>query len=324
MRVLVTGGSGFIGSAVVRRLLHAGHGVVCTVRPTTNQRRLAGLPVETVNADMRDHDSLRHAIRGCDAIIHAASLSHWKDLGSPDLGPIVVEGTRVILEAIAGTGIRMVYVGSAAALGACSSPNQTRTATSAFNLDPKRFRYAAFKAEATQLCLNAAARGEVEVVVVHPTETYGPGDWEGVTSSTLIEWLRGGLCLVCDGGTSVVHVDDVADGVVSALERGRSGSAYILGGDNLSIKALAETVQRVAGKKRPILTIPGFMVRMLAAVGGVLPVPALRANTVKYRYALHHWYGDNRTAREELGVSFRSAEETIRDTLKWLQSEGVV
>ena len=318
MRVLVTGGNGFIGSTVVRMLCEKGHTVRCTLRKTSNLARLEGLSYEQAIADIRDIDSLKSAVEGCDAIIHCASLSNWKDLGSPELESIVVGGTRNLIDILSENPIRMVYLSSAAALGASATTTEIRNESSTFNLDPKKYRYAAYKAEAEKLSLRAVEDGK-DIVIVNPVETYGPGDTKGVTASTLIEFTAGPLCLVCDGGTSVVHVEDVANGIVAALERGQAGSKYILGGENVTITEIAKIAQQCAGTKYPTLRVPAFVLKGFVALFSVIMIPALQSVLTKYRYATHYWYFDNSRTIRDLGVTFRSAKETIADTMAWIK-----
>ena len=320
MRVLVTGGNGFIGSTVVRKLHEKGETVRCALRKTSRLDRLQGLSYEKAVADIRDRESLRAAIRGCDAVIHCASLSNWKDLGSPELESIVVDGTRNLIELIKGTNIRMVYVSSAAALGAGRDASEIRNAESSFNLAPGQYRYAAYKSRAEQLCLDAVRHDGANIVIVNPVETYGPGDTAGVTASTLREFTSGPLCLVCKGGTAVAHVEDVACGTVAALEKGQSGKKYILGGDNVSICEMAAIAQRCAGTHYPTLTVPAFLIRGFVGLFNVIRIPALQPLLTKYRYATHYWYFDNTETLKELGVTFRSAEATIADTMQWLET----
>lgn len=322
MRILVTGGNGFIGSTVVRLLHERGYTVRCTLRKTSNTERLNGIPFEQAIADIRDKQSLEQASIDCDAIIHCASLSNWKDLGSPKLESIIVGGTQNILEISQEKQIRMVYLSSAAALGASMEPYEIRGPDSPFNLNPKKYRYAAYKARAETLCLEAGNKKQNDVVVVHPTETYGPGDTQLVTASTLMDFSTGPVCLTCKGGTSVVHVKDVAMGIIAALERGQSGEKYILGGENVSISELASITQEINGTHFPEIKIPCFLIRIFVNIFTVVRIPALQPLLMKYRYATHYWYFDNSKSIKHLGITFRSAKDTLADTLSWLKVQN--
>lgn len=319
MQILVTGGNGFIGSHVVKQLVASGHTVRCSLRPKSSILRLRGLPYEKVIADVRNRFSILEAVNGCDAVIHCASLSNWKDLNSPELESIILEGTQNVIDATIAQDARLVYVSSAAALGASDDPLQIRTAKSDFNLNPKLYRYAYLKSEAEKLCEAAIRQQNADIIRVHPAETYGPGDTHYVTASTLIEFANGPLCLTTEGGTSVAHVDDVAAGIVAACEKGVSGEKYMLGGENCTISKLAAITQELCGTRHREVKIPKWMLRFVAFCFRHSPFVKAQTLATKYLYATHFWYFDNRPTLEALGVEFRSAEATLKSTIQWLK-----
>lgn len=326
MKVLITGGNGFIGSRVVASLVSRGYPVRCLLRQNSHTHRIDGLKWERATGDVRDLPSILNAIRGCDAVIHAASLSSWADLDSPELDSVVLGGTLNILEAIRSQAAppRLIYVGSAACLGGSSTPDRILDESARFELNPTLFRYAALKRQASDNCLLAWKTAGIPAIVVHPAETYGPGDDSHVTASTLIDFAKGPLTFVCPGGTSVVHVDDVAEAIVLALEKGTPGQSYFLGGQNLSIREMAKTAHRVLGRARPVLCIPTPFFRRLIAIMGILPGQWAKQNRTKYRYANHFWFYSNTRACNELGATFRSAEATFRDTYNWLARNNTI
>ncbi len=320
-RVLVTGGNGFIGSVVVRALLHKGYRVRCLVRATSRTGRIDGLPVERVVGDVCDADSVRAAMQGCGSVVHLAGISRWTEIHSPRMERVVVGGTTNVLEAAkAMGGPRTVFVSSAVAVNGSRRPI-VHTEASLSSLDFGRYVYARAKREAEARCRRAAADG-VPVVIVNPGEVYGPDDTELVTAANLVDFAKSRIVLVCDGGTSVAHVVDVAAGIVAALEKGRPGERYILGGDNLTIRQLAELTLSILGRRKPIWTVPNPVVRLLAAAGRFgVPLPF---NPEVIPYATLYWFMDSRKAREELGAGFRSARETLAPTLDWLRAVGHV
>lgn len=321
MHILVTGGTGFIGSQVVKQLVAHGHSVRCTVRRKSSTRRLRGLPYEKVVADVRERLPILEAVNGCDAIIHCASLSNWKDLNSPALRSIILEGTQNLIDAAIAQDARLVYVSSAAALGASQSPHQLRTGEDEFNLNRRHYRYAALKADADALCREAVRERGADIINVHPVETYGPGDTQFVTASTLRDFVSGPLCLTTRGGMSVAHVDDVAAGIVAACERGKAGANYILGGENCTLSQLAAITQAYCGTNFRELCIPRTLVLLLAWAFRCTPFTRAQTLATQYRYAAHYWFYDAAATTEQLGVSFRSAEDTLHATLKWLQKQ---
>jgi len=321
LRVLVTGGNGFIGSVVVRALLDKGYRVRCLVREHSRTERIDGLPVERARGDVCDAASVRAAMGGCGAVIHLAGISRWADIHSPRMESVVVDGTTNVLDAARALGgPRTVFVSSAVAVNGSRRP-VLHTEASASSLDVGRYAYARAKREAEARCRRAGADG-VPVIIVNPGEVYGPDDTALVTAANLRDFARSRVVLVCNGGTSIAHVEDVAAGVVAALEKGRPGERYILGGDNLTIRQLAELTLAILGRRKPIWTVPNAVVRLLAGAGRFgLPLPF---DPTVIPYATLYWFMDNRKAREELHATFRSARETLAPTLAWLRAAGHV
>jgi dihydroflavonol-4-reductase len=320
MRAFVTGGNGFIGSAVVRTLVARGHAVRCLLRPASDASRLDGLPVERVPGDVRDAGVLAAGLSGCDAAIHLACPSAWNVARAREMPDIVVGGTRHLLEACRRQGVdRVVYVSSVMAIGASERPQVLNEAC----LSPapiSGFGYVRAKRAAEVLCRRAADEG-LGVVVVNPGEVYGPHDTSLVTAGNLVDFARSSPVLACRGGVTVAHVDDVVAGILAALDRGRPGQRYILGGENVSIAELAALTVEILGRRERVLTLPNALVRPLAWIGRTLRVP-MPFNAEVIPYATLYWFMDNAKARGELGLSFRSARETLTSTLAWLAETG--
>jgi dihydroflavonol-4-reductase len=321
MRVLVTGGSGFIGSVVVRALAAEGHEVRCLLRATSKTARLDGLAYERAEGDIRDAAAVKAALGGCDAAIHLASLSNWSDIVSPLMTDVVIGGTRNLLEAARRMPERprVVFVSSTLAVNGSDRPS-TFDEGAAFTLPEGQLSYSRCKLAAEALCHEAHEDG-VPVVIVNPGEVYGPHDTELITAGNLIDFAKSKPVLVCDGGTSVVYVEDVALAIVRALEKGRSGERYILGGDNLTVRQLAALCLELLGQKKSIVRIPNVILRGLTRVATALRVP-LPYNPHVVPYATKFWFMDSSKARRELGVEFRSARETLAPTLAWLKESG--
>lgn len=321
MRVLVTGGAGFIGGRTVRQLLESGHDVVCLVRPTTDLARLQGLPITLVHGDVRDGPSVTRAAQTCQAVVHLASPSAWCDHRAPAMRDTNVRGTRHVLEAAAAVRARVVVASSVAAVG-CSARPTVFDETAQFVPDAEEMPYASAKVEAEGLCRDAAARG-VDVTVVNPGEVYGPGDTGLVTASTLVDFLRAWPVLVCEGGVGVVHVDDVALGIARALERGRRGERYILAGENVTIRALATLTLAAAKRRAAVVAVPRAPLRWAARIGPRFGMRLpFQPNAIPY--ATRYWFVSAAKARCELGVAFRSARDTIESATAWLQHAGYV
>jgi dihydroflavonol-4-reductase len=322
MRVFVTGGNGFIGSCVVRELFARGHSVVCLLRPTSKTDRIDDLPFERAGGDVRDVASLRAGMNGCDATVHLAAPSDWHVAEGPYLDDVIVNGARRVLEAASGLSAhRVVLISSSAAINASEQPIVFDERAEFGVRDPALF-YAHAKHRA-ELVARAAFEGGANVVIVNPGEVYGPGDTALGTASHLMDFAKSIPVLVCDGGTSVVHVEDVARGIVAALERGRAGERYILGGENLTIRQMAELVLELVHRRMLIMRIPNGPSRKIAAfaVRYHIPVPF---NPHVVPYATLYWFMDSGKAQRELGVTFRGGRETISSTIDWLREKGLV
>jgi dihydroflavonol-4-reductase len=322
MKVLVTGGNGFIGSVVVRALLAGKHHVRCLLRKKSKTERIEGLPYERIEGDVRDATAVRAAMEGCGAAIHLAGLSAWNEIDSPLMDEVVQGGTRHVLDAARsqpeGERPRVVYVSSASAIAASSKP-EIFDETAEYNI-PDRLNYARCKHRAEAICL-AAARDGVPVVIVNPGEVYGPNDTGLVTACNLVDFAKSSPVMVCNGGISVVHVEDVAQGIVSAMERGRSGERYILSGERLTLRQFAALTLEILGQKKAIMTVPNPVIEMLAWLGRASHLP-LPFNAHVIPYATRYWFTDSSKAQRELGVKFRSARETLAPTLQWLKETG--
>jgi dihydroflavonol-4-reductase len=322
VKVFVTGGNGFIGSVVVRELVRCGHSVVCLLRPTSRTHRIEGLPFERRPGDVRDAAAVRAGMEGCDATIHLAGVSSWNEINSPALTAVVEGGTGNVLEAAAELGNhRVVFVSSTTAVNGSDDP-QIFDETAEFTLRDPALRYAHAKHHAEQLCLRAWRMG-VPVIIVNPAETYGPCDDSMVTAGNLLDFARSSPVMVCRGGTSVAHVEDVACGIVAALSRGRPGERYILGGENVTIEQLAAHSLQLLGRRARIVKVPNTFLRAVTRAAARVRLP-LPYNQHVIPYATRYWFMNHAKAERELGVRFRDARETLMPTIAWLKEAGHV
>jgi dihydroflavonol-4-reductase len=234
-----------------------------------------------------------------------------------------VGGTRNVLAAARQLGCeKLVYVSSSLAVCGSRKPEVFSEAAIPNTLTYANMHYARAKAEAESLCRHAAREG-LNVVIVNPGEVYGPNDTTLVTAGNLIDFAKSSPVWVCSGGTAVVYVDDVADGIIAALDRGRIGERYILGGDNLTVRQIAELALEFLGQKKAIIQLPNWIVRGLAWMGRSFRFP-LPFNPEIVPYATRFWLMDNSKACRELGVKFRGARETLEPTVQWLRESGYV
>src|SRR5215467_12790100 len=319
MKILVTGGNGFIGSVVVRMLRSRGLDIRCLVRRTSRLDRIAHLRCELVIGDVRNILSLQSAMKGCQAVIHLAGISKWNLISSPFMYDVVAGGTLNVLRAAIITGVeRMVYVSSTVAVAGTPRPVlQNEDNESPLRLE--RYPYAMAKHRAEEFCGEYSDR--ISVTIVNPGEVYGPNDIELVTAGNLIDFARSKPVVVCKGGTSVVYVDDVAAGLIAALEKGRNRERYILAGENRTIRQLAELTNELLSLRKSFITVPTPAMHAMSWLGRKFHIP-LPMNPEVIPYATLYWFTDNRKAMRELGIRFRDAESTLQPTLEWCMNTG--
>ena len=320
-KIFVTGGNGFIGSRLVTALLEQGYEVKCLLRKTSKTDRINGLTFEKFIGDITDQNSLKEGMQGCTGVMHLAGLSNWDDIHSPMMEAVVVEGSKNVINAAKEAGARTVYVSSSTAIDGTETP-EILDENSDFNLNKKTYSYAYAKKRVEQYCIAAAAAGQ-EIVIVNPAEVYGPNDYDQITAETLIDFVESKPTMVCSGGTSIVHVDDIAMGIIKGFENGKSGERYLLGGENLTFTQIAEITLKLAKRDNKIMLLPNGVISFVAKVGGALKIP-LPFNPAVIPYAVKYWFVSNEKAKKELGATFRSPEETLAPTVKWLEDEKLI
>ncbi|HEX32217.1 MAG TPA: NAD-dependent epimerase/dehydratase family protein [Candidatus Acetothermia bacterium] len=320
MKVLVTGGTGFIGSSIVRALLLAGHDVRALVREGADTRNLAGLDIERVTGDITDPESLTAAIRGCTHVFHAAALySFW--VTQPELIERVnVGGTRNVLQAALDAGVeRVVYTSSVAALAV---PSRDRPVDEATPVDPSEIigAYKRSKYAAEQVALEYAAKG-LPVVIVNPSFPVGPRDIKPTpTGQTILDFINHRLPAYVDTGMNVVDVEDVAQGHLLAAEKGKIGERYILGGRNMSMREFLGILEKITGIPAPRVRLPYAPLLALSYVNATWcrmtkSTPRMTPDTI--RMSRHYMYYDPSKAIDELGMPQTPPEVALKKAVDW-------
>ena len=322
--VLLTGGSGFVGSAVARALLAAGYRVRALVRPSSPRNNLAGLDLEMVDGDICDTAAVSRAMRGARHVVHAAADYRLWTRDPATLVRTNVEGTRTVMEAALAAGVaRVVYTSSVATL----RPRDDRVADEADALDEAGAigAYKRSKVAAERVVEATAARG-LAVVIVNPSTPIGPRDIKPTpTGRVIVEAARGRMPAFVDTGMNLVHVDDVAAGHVAALERGRPGERYILGGDNVPLRAMLREIAGLAGRRPPRFALPRAPLYPLATVAEAIAGVTGRAPLLTrdgLRMSRHRMYFTSEKAMRELGYRPRPHAEGLRDAIEWFAAAG--
>ena len=323
MTALVTGGSGFVGAAVARKLLADGYEVRVMVRESSDRRNLDELEVEIVQGDLQHPASLIGALRGCRLLCHvAADYRLWV----PDpsvMYEINVEGTRRLMRGAMDCGIeRIVYTSSVATLGIPPGdrPGDEATPTSLENMIGP-YKRSKFLAE--EVVRNMAGEEQCPVVIVNPSTPIGPGDIKPTPTGRVIrDAVEGRIPAFVETGLNIVHVDDVADGHLLALKKGRIGERYVLGSEDMSLETLLGQVARLVGRRPPRIRIPhpvamgvAYADEAWSRVAGREPRVTLDA----VRMARKKMYFSSEKAKRELGYKPRGAELAVADAVAWFQ-----
>ncbi len=325
---LITGATGFVGSAVARVLAGRGHQLRLLTRASSDRRNIAGLDAELVTGDLTQPESLARAAAGCRYVVHvAADYRIWV----PDPDAMLranVAGTVAMMRAAQAAGVeRIVHCSSVAALGV--NPDAS-PADETVPLLPEAIvsTYKRSKYEAEQAVLDLVRRESLPVVIVNPAAPVGPRDIKPTPTGRMIrDAANGRIPAYVDTGVNVVHVDDVAEGHALALERGRIGERYILGGENLLLRELLTLVAEVAGRHPPRIALP---------IGPLMPVAAVMEAWARLtgmepmvtrdhlKMARKKMFFSSDKAIAELGYRARPVRQAVEDAVAWFRANGMV
>jgi dihydroflavonol-4-reductase len=330
MKALVTGGTGFIGSHVARKLIAEKIPVRCLIRGSSKRANLAGLDVEYVTGDLADTASLKSALQGCDLLFHVAADYRLWAPHPEEMDRINVEGTRDLLRAAADAGVkRIVYTSSVAAIGRPKTNGHLGIGTEALDPTPEQLvgPYKRSKFLSDKL-VRELAQGGLPVVLVNPTAPIGSHDIKPTpTGKMIVDFLNGKMPAYVDTGMNFISVEDVAAGHWFAFQKGRVGERYILGHKNMTLKAFLDTVARLSGRPAPRIRIPYAVAYLAGAVSTGLShlthrEPAIPLDGV--RMAHEPMYYDASKAVRELGLPQTPIEDAIRQAITWFKANGYV
>ena len=324
-RVLVSGGNGFVGSAVCLALLRHGFEVRALARPTSDTTSLHGLQVEIVRGDLLDPPTLRAALAGCEGLFHVAADYRLWARDPEEIRMNNVRGTRNILAAARTVGVaRVVHTSSVATLGLHDDGTPADEETPASYADMigeyKRSKYLSEK------MARRRARAGQDIVIVNPSAPVGPRDRKPTpTGQMVLDAARGKMPAYVDTGLNIVHVDDVAEGHVLAFQRGEKGRRYILGGENMSLREILGTVAELTGHSAPKVRLPHRALLPVARAAEAWARVSDRAPTITVdgvKLSRHKMYFTSHRAEAELGYRARSAREALSDAIQWFRANG--
>jgi len=324
---LVTGASGFVGSALVRTLIAAAHQVRVLVRPASDRRNIEGLPLEIALGDLADPRSLERALEGCGALFHVAADYRLWARRPQQLYQNNVAGTVNIMQAALKAGVgRIVYTSSVATLGlhADGSPADENTPVT---LDDMIGHYKRSKFLAEAEVKRMVVEQGLPAVIVNPSTPVGPRDIKPTpTGRMVLDAACGRTPAYVDTGLNLVHVDDVAQGHLLAFERAVVGERYILGGRNMTLQEILVEVARITGQKPPRVKLPHNLVLPIAylseAWAWLTNGPEPRATVDGVRLSKKYMYFSIEKARRELSYNPRPVEQALKDAVEWFRANG--
>jgi len=323
MLALVTGATGFVGSHVARALAAQGANLRLLVRPGTNPKNIRDLKADQVSGDLRDPASLETAVSGCDAVFHvAADYRLW--VRDPDeMYRVNVEGTRTLLEAARRKHVRrVVYTSSVATMG-FTEDGTPADENSPVSLDNMIGPYKRSKFMAEQVAIEAARSG-IDVVIVNPTTPVGERDIKPTpTGRIIVDFLKKKFPAYVDTGLNLVDVDECALGHGAALERGRTGERYILGGENLTLKQILDKLGTISGLPSPTVRVPYVLALATGVVDeiftGRIRGREPRATIDAVRMGRKKMFISSAKAERELGWKAVPVDAALRRAVAWFQ-----
>ena len=333
MLAFVTGATGFLGSHVARALAEQGASLRLLVRPTSNLKNLEGLKAETVTGDLRDPASLEKAMAGCEAVFHVAADYRLWVRDPQEMYLSNVEGTRGLLEAARKNEVRcVVYTSSVAAIGFTGN-GQPADEDSPVSLADMIGHYKRSKFMAEQVALqagrDATCSSGMRVVTVNPTTPVGERDIKPTpTGRIILDFLKRKFPAYVETGLNLVDVRECALGHVAALEKGKSGERYILGGEDLTLKQILDKLGEISGLPSPTVKLPYFVAYAAGLVdeniSGRLLGREPRATVETVRMGRKKMWASSAKAERELGWKIFPADNALRRAVEWFRANGYV
>ena len=325
-RVLVTGATGFVGSALVRAFLGAGYSVRALARAESRRDNVAGLAIETVDGDVCDPAAVARAVAGVSYVAHAAADYRLWARDPDTILRTNVEGTRTLMQASLAAGVeRIVHTSSVATL-APRTDGDAADETRRLSENAAIGAYKRSKVVAERLVETMIARNGLPAVIVHPSTPIGPRDIRPTpTGRVIVAAASGRMPAFVDTGLNLVHVDDVAAGHVAALERGAIGERYILGGENVLLADMLRDIAKLVGGRPPRLELPRAPLYPLAAAAQMFAVVTGREPLLTLdglRMSRQRMFFSSAKAERELGFRARPYVEGLRDAIDWFRAAG--
>ena len=326
MKIFVTGATGFLGSHVARHLLAAGADLRLLTRPTSRTDNIADLPAERVVGDLRDIESLKRGMAGCEVVFHVAADYRLWAVNGQELYQSNVDGTRNILQAVRESGVRrVVYTSSVATMG-FGNNGHTTDESSPVNLANMIGDYKRSKFMAEQVVLEAARAGQ-DVVLVNPTTPIGERDIKPTpTGQIVVDFLKRKFPAYVETGLNLVDVSDCAQGHLLAMEKAAPGERYILGGENLTLKQILDKLAAITGLPSPSIKLP-YAVAYATGVVDTLVTGKIRKREPRVkldsvRMGRKKMFVTSAKAERALGWNPGPVDGALQRAVEWFRANG--
>ena len=326
MKTLVTGSTGFLGSSVLRELINGGREVKALIRKGSSKKNITGLDVEIAYGDLRDIESIRSALNGCDILYHVAAYYSLWDRNKQLSHEINVKGTRNILRAAKEKDLKkIVYTSTVGCIG-LNEDTTPATENTFFNKNTLSNDYKKSKYQAEQVALEFA-RGGLPVVIVNPSTPVGPRDIKPTpTGKIILDFMNREMPAYIDTGLNLIDVKDCARGHILAELKGIPGDRYILGNQNMTLLEILITLEKITGLKAPRIKMPfwvalsaGWACEMVAnhLTGKPPSIPLAGVKMAKY-----FMYFDSSKAVNKLGLAQNPVENALRKSVDWFKENN--
>ena len=324
MRILVTGATGFVGNNLIRLLTQQNFDVIATARPTSNMKSLKGLNVQVKHGDLTDDAFLNDLVKNVDTIVHSAALIQigWSKLDQSLA--VNVNSTRALATAAMQNDVKFIHVSTVDTLAKatrkapCKEDDREPT--------KPQCSYVVSKTRGERAILELVDQG-LNAVIVHPGFMVGPWDWAPSSGEMMLAIANNWVPFSPGGGCSVVDVRDVADGIINAINRGKRGQRYILGGENMTYLQLWRMMAKTVGKKGPLTSMGWPAARTIGFFGDVftrLWGKEGQVNSAALQMGQIYHYYDSRKAIDELGYKISDVASALQDAWAWFKEYGYV
>ena len=328
MITLVTGSTGHLGANLVRELVNRGEHIRVLLRDESDNKEIDGLNVERVYGDLRDRSSLGEALKGCDRLYHLAAFVSIRNGDRKNLFDVNVLGTRWLMQAARMAGIKkVVHCSSFGAVGI----NPDGASNEKWSVSPYELTtdYEISKTFAEMEVYKEIVKG-LPAVIVNPSGIVGPWDFKpSLLGKTIIDFASGRMKGYVDGAFDFVHVNDVVQGHILAMENGKVGERYLLTGEEISIRQTLEWLEEITGTKKPRLRIPAGLMQRIAIIKdwverNFFPKVIPRFNYHSIRLLQSGKKGDNSYAVQDLGLKPTPVKEAYREAVAWFKEFGYI